>query len=86
MEPELIVEAEKVGFLTIRFLDSTKHLVVHLQFMPAGARRRLRLRRSTTNTLVFFLDHHYQEDHQINGTKRKRNDFFIVLHGESVKH
>lgn len=75
MEPELIVEAEKVGFLTIRFLDSTKHLVVHLQFLPAGARRRLRLRRSTTNTLVFFLDYHYQEDHQINGTRRKRNDF-----------
>jgi hypothetical protein len=39
MEPELVIEAEKVRLLAIRFLDSTKHVVVHLQLLSLQPRR-----------------------------------------------
>jgi hypothetical protein len=34
MEPELVIEAVKARLLAIQFLDSTKHLAVHLLLLP----------------------------------------------------
>lgn len=80
MKPELIVEAEKVGLLTIRVLDSTKHVFVHLQFMPL-LERMVRLRGSTTAALTVFLDRHYKKkNHQNQRTPKEASD--LDLHGE----
>lgn len=68
MKPELIVETRKTGLVEIRFLDSTKHLVVNLKFLPVMARLyslRCALYGSASTALKIFFNRHKRDENNL---------------------
>lgn len=59
MKPKLIIKARKTSLVKIRFLDSVKHLVIHLEFLPLMPRLCLRRTHGSAATAlnVFFNTH-----------------------------
>lgn len=61
MKPKLIIEIREFGFFTIGLLDSAKHFVEDLEFLPMMSRLRMRRINGSTTATLGVIHRHWGE-------------------------